>query len=62
MGLGGAGLGLAGWEAFWHSCGLRNIVWSGPLGGALNMTLASANARAVSVASEHNADVHVRLR
>jgi hypothetical protein len=47
----GRRLGLAGGGLLWHSCGLRNIARSGTPGGALNMTLASANARSVSVAS-----------
>lgn len=47
----GGWLGLAGRGVFWHSCGLRNIGRCGPPGGALNMTLASAKARAVGLAS-----------
>ena len=54
-GLGGGWLGLAGWGLCWHSCGLRNVAWSGMPGGALNMTLASANACAAQVTSEYNA-------
>lgn len=53
-------LGLAGWGRLWHSCGLRNIARSRTPGGTLNMTLASANARAGSVAMEQNPAVPVR--